>query len=92
MDVRSPTSCDIYIPEARETVSNVHQRQLETAVPRGHLARVLLLQGPHAHQQAKLLERGSDSTVTVQLLADFTVVSAGFDDVAEYVGPEGEDE
>ena len=92
LDVHSPTTCDIYMPEARQSLANVQQSQLETAVPRAPMSRVLLVKGPHARQQARLLERGPDGIVTVQLLGDFSVLSVRFDDVAEYVGDQGEDE
>ena len=90
--MRTPTSCDIFLPETRETIADVQQHQLETAVPRTHHARVLLLRGAHARQQGRLLQREADGSVTVQLLSDFTIMSVGFDDVAEYVGDQGEDE
>lgn len=92
LDVRTPTTCDIHVSESRETIAGVSHNSLETAVPHAAMSRVLLLQGPHARQQAKLLERSADGAVTVQLLSDFSVVIVGLDDVAEYVGPEGEDE
>lgn len=92
LDVRSPTSCDIYLAEARETIAGVHQSQLETVVPRAQMARVLLVRGPLARQQAKLLDRGSEGVATVQLLEDFSVLSVRHDDIAEFVGEPGEDE
>jgi G patch domain/KOW motif-containing protein len=83
----------VRIDDSGETVQGVRESQLETLVPKGQGIRVLILAGEHRGQKARLLQRNADTgAAAVQLVADFSVVKLSLDDVAEYVGPEGDDE
>lgn len=67
----------------------MHQRQLETVVPRAEGARVLVLAGPLRGSVARLLKRSSESGMAaIQRASDFSVHKLPLDDIAEYTGEE----
>ena len=93
MDVPQPTSCSIVVAETCEKLSGVLQSQLETVVPKEERRRVLVVLGRFRGQRAKLLRRDPQAgTAVVQLTADYSAQELSFDEVAEYVGPLGEEE
>lgn len=52
---------------------------------------MLVLVGPHRMRRGRLLERhSSEARAIVQLSGDLQVVEMSFDDVAEWVGGQGE--
>lgn len=94
IEVLRPKVCTLYSRDTRKYYSNVHQSQLETVVPQEEGARVLVVQGQHKGQRARLLKRSKDAQIAVvQFLSDLSqVAKLPFDDVSHYVGERGEEE
>ncbi|KFM24992.1 Protein MOS2 [Auxenochlorella protothecoides] len=82
VDVAMPRVCDVHLDDLARTVQGLHQDQLETVVPGVEGTPVLLLAG-------RLREAGA---AAVQLTADGSLVKVSLDEVAEYAGPEHDDE
>eukprot|EP00965_Chrysotila_dentata_P246879 6207414-Pleurochrysis_carterae.AAC.3 len=75
-----------------QLVEGLKMEQVETVLPKGQGA-VLVVQGEHRLRRGRLLERDSKKTkAIVQLSGDFEVVECSYDDIAEWVGEEVDDE
>ncbi|KAL4855957.1 hypothetical protein ACK3TF_003714 [Chlorella vulgaris] len=89
VDVKTPTVCDVFVDGLKESILDLHQRQLETVVPAAEGTPVMVLAGPLRGKQGKLLQRNTESGLAaVQLGSDFSVHKVGLDDVSEYTGPQ----
>jgi len=65
--------------------------QVETVLPKRAGAPVLVVGGEYKLRRGTLVERNTkEARAVLQLSGDFELVTVGFDDVAEYVGPEEE--
>jgi ribosomal protein L24 len=68
-------------------MGQVHQRQLETVVPKAEGSRVLIVAGAKRGSRGRVLKSNSEAqAAAVQLLSDLSVHKVMFDDMAEYVG------
>jgi hypothetical protein len=64
-------------------------KDLETVIPHGIGATVLVVGGPHRFKRGKLRERDSKrGTAVVQLMGDSEVHQFAYEHISEYVGPE----
>jgi hypothetical protein len=72
-------------------VEGLRVSQVETVLPKRAGAAVLLVQGKHRMRRGRLVERHTrEARAVLQLTGDFELVTVGFDDVAEWAGPEEE--
>ncbi|EFN53037.1 hypothetical protein CHLNCDRAFT_53994 [Chlorella variabilis] len=86
--LRDAGVCDVYVDDIKESVLDLHQRQLETVVPSTEGTPVLVLAGRLRGKQGRLLKRNTETGLAaVQLTGDFSVHKLGLDDVSEYTGP-----
>lgn len=88
VDVKTPTVCDVFVDDLKQSVLDLEQRQLETVVPAAEGTPVLVLAGPLRGKQGRLLKRNTETGLAaVQLTSDFSLHKLSLDDVSEYVGP-----
>ncbi|KAL6771596.1 hypothetical protein ACKKBG_A27020 [Auxenochlorella protothecoides x Auxenochlorella symbiontica] len=93
VDVAMPRVCDVHLDDLARTVQGLHQDQLETVVPGVEGTPVLLLAGRLRGRHGRLLRRNTEAgAAAVQLTADGSLVKVSLDEVAEYAGPEHDDE
>jgi len=70
-----------------EILERIHERYLETALPKVG-GNVIILTGSNKFEKGKLLERDSEKgRGVVQLFEDMHVKTLSLDDIAEYCGP-----
>jgi len=86
VDVKTPETCDVFIDDFREVVQDLHQRQLETVVPKGEGGVVLCVAGKWKGRQGTLLRRNKKSDyVACQLEDEAEILKLHLDDVCELV-------
>lgn len=86
VDVKTPETCDIFIDDFREVAQDLHQRQLETVVPKGEGGAVLCVAGKWKGRRGTLLRRTKKSEyVACQLEDEAEILKLHLDDVCELV-------
>lgn len=71
-------------------VQDVHVEDLETVVSKSPGAALMVVRGCHTGAHARLVEKTRQGSAVVQLVDSGEAVQLGLDDVADYVGGDGE--
>lgn len=86
VDVKTPDTCDVFIDDFQEIVQDLHQRQLETVIPKGEGGAVLCVAGKWKGRQGIILRRNKKSDyVACQLEDEEDILKLHLDDVCELV-------
>ncbi len=86
VDVKTPETCDIFIDDFREVAQDLHQRQLETVVPKVEGSPLLCVSGKWKGRQGTLLRRNKKTDyIACQLEDEEEVLKLHLDDVCELV-------
>ena len=84
VDVKTPETCDIFIDDFREVVQDLHQRQLETVVPKVEGGALLCVSGKWKGRRGTLLRRNKKTEyVACQLEDEEEILKLHLDDVCE---------
>jgi G patch domain/KOW motif-containing protein len=93
LDVSPDGTCDVRLEEEGRSMVTVHQDQLETVVPKGAGAAVMVLAGEHKGRKGRLLQASvSGGAAALQLLGDMQLVRCTLDDCAQFMGHLEEEE
>ena len=88
VDIVRPGIANLLLDHSHMLKESLKETSLETVVPRGEAAIVLVVKGKLRGSKGKLLQRRSDQAMaTIQLLSDLSVHHMSFDDIAEHVQP-----
>ncbi len=86
VDVKTPETCDIFIDDFREIAQDLHQRQLETVVPKVEGGALLCVSGKWKGRRGTLLRRNKKTEyVACQLEDEEDILKLHLDDVCELV-------
>lgn len=92
LDVTSSESCTCRTEE-NKILDDVHEKYLETIIPKSKGSYVMVVGGKYKGKHAKLLERKkSECLATVQLISNKHVTTLSFDNISEFTGELPDDE
>ncbi|XP_002156442.2 G-patch domain and KOW motifs-containing protein isoform X1 [Hydra vulgaris] len=92
LDVISKNVCTCKTDD-KTHLEDVHQKYLETVIPREKDSYVMIVLGKYKGRLAKLLERSSkDCNAVVQMTSNKHVIKISYDHVSEYLGELPDDE